>query len=195
MEGEHGPTVSEVPSGPAGRLIQFLRSYLTLPRTHSIIGIIAGCLSISLGLYSYLHLAKPAAPVVGDLVAVVQDARTGKPVNDATVEILTLKEAVAILRRAVRVVLEQADPQLLIVRVVPHLGRGGGQFLHEGAAIMPGLQVGGGPVHRLARPQGEERLVELAEHLFLRHGVGALRGGDLVRAAVRHMPLVLGGAS
>ena len=33
-------------------------------------------------------------PVVGDLVAVVQDARTGKPVNDATVEILTLKDAV-----------------------------------------------------------------------------------------------------
>ena len=94
MEGEHGPTVTEVPSGAVGRLIHFLRSYLTLPRTHSIIGIVAGCLSISLGLYSYLHLAKPAAPVVGDLVAVVQDARTGKPVNDATVEILTLKDAV-----------------------------------------------------------------------------------------------------
>jgi hypothetical protein len=94
MEGEHGPTVTEVPSGAAGRLIQFLRSYLTLPRTHSIIGILAGCISISLGLYSYLHLAKPAAPVVGDLVAVVQDARTGRPVNDATVEILTLKDAV-----------------------------------------------------------------------------------------------------
>jgi hypothetical protein len=94
MDGEHGPTVTEVPSGPAGRLIHFLRSYLTLPRTHSIIGILAGCISISLGLYSYLHLAKPAAPVVGDLVAVVQDARTGRPVNDATVEILTLKDAV-----------------------------------------------------------------------------------------------------
>jgi len=61
MEGEHGPTVTEVPSGAAGRLIHFLRSYLTLPRTHSIIGIVAGCLSISLGLYSYLHLAKPVA--------------------------------------------------------------------------------------------------------------------------------------
>ena len=94
MEGEHGPTVTEVPSGAAGRLINFLRSYLTLPRTHSIIGILAGCISISLGLYSYLHLAKPAVPVVGDLVAVVQDARTGRPVSDATVEILTLKDAV-----------------------------------------------------------------------------------------------------
>jgi hypothetical protein len=94
MDGERGPAVSEVPSGAAGRLTHFVRTHLTLPRTHSIIGIIAGCISISLGLYSYLHLAKPAVPVVGDLVAVVQDARTGKPVTDATVEILTLRDAV-----------------------------------------------------------------------------------------------------
>jgi Carboxypeptidase regulatory-like domain len=94
MEGERGPAATEVPSGARGRLVEFVRTRVTLPRTHSIIGIIAGCLSISLGLYSYIHLAKPAAPVVGDLVAVVQDARTGKPVNDATVEILTLRDAV-----------------------------------------------------------------------------------------------------
>ena len=84
----------EAPSGTIGRLVQFVRGYVTLPRTHSIIGIIAGCLSISLGIYSYLHLAKPAPPVVGDVVAIVQDARTGKPVGDATVEILTVKDAV-----------------------------------------------------------------------------------------------------
>jgi len=94
MDGERGSAVSEVPSGPAGRLLHFVRTHLTLPRAHSIIGILAGCISISLGLYSYLHLSKPAVPVVGDLVAVVQDARTGKPVTDATVEILTLKDAV-----------------------------------------------------------------------------------------------------
>ncbi len=85
MDGERGSAVSEVPSGPAGRLLHFVRTHLTLPRAHSIIGILAGCISISLGLYSYLHLSKPAVPVVGDLVAVVQDARTGKPVTDATV--------------------------------------------------------------------------------------------------------------
>lgn len=94
MEGERGPAAAEIPSGAVGRLVQFVRTHLTLPRTHAIIGIIAGCLSISLGLYSYLHLGRPAAPVVGDVVAVVQDARTGKPVTDATVEILTLKDAV-----------------------------------------------------------------------------------------------------
>jgi len=77
-----------------GRLIEFVRTRATLPRAHSIIGIIAGCLSITLGIYSYLHLGKPAVPVTGDVVAIVQDGRTGRPVSDATVEVLTLKDAV-----------------------------------------------------------------------------------------------------
>jgi len=77
-----------------GRLIEFVRTRVTLPRAHSIIGIIAGCLSITLGIYSYLHLGKPAVPVTGDVVAIVQDGRTGRPVSDATVEVLTLKDAV-----------------------------------------------------------------------------------------------------
>ena len=95
-ERESAAAVEIVPSGPIGRLSQFVRSYLTLPRTHSIIGIIAGCVSISLGVYSYLHLAKPAPPVVGDVVAIVQEARTGKPIPDATVEILTVKDAAVV---------------------------------------------------------------------------------------------------
>jgi len=77
-----------------GRLVEFVRTRVTLPRAHSIIGIIAGCLSITLGIYSYLHLGKPAVPVTGDVVAIVQDGRTGRPMSDATVEVLTLKDAV-----------------------------------------------------------------------------------------------------
>jgi len=77
-----------------GRLVEFVRTRVTLPRAHSVIGIIAGCLSITLGIYSYLHLGKPAVPVTGDVVAIVQDGRTGRPVSDATVEVLTLKDAV-----------------------------------------------------------------------------------------------------
>jgi hypothetical protein len=94
MEGERGSPATEVPSGAIGRLVQYARTHVTLPRTHAIIGILAGCISISLGLYSYLQLAKPVAPVVGEVVAIVQDARSGRPVPDATVEILTLKDAV-----------------------------------------------------------------------------------------------------
>ena len=94
MDGDRKPSATEVPSGAMGRLVEFVRTRVTLPRAHSIIGIIAGCLSITLGIYSYLHLGKPAVPVTGDVVAIVQDGRTGRPVADATVEVLTLKDAV-----------------------------------------------------------------------------------------------------
>ena len=94
MDGERRVGATEVPSGAMGRLVEFVRTRVTLPRAHSIIGIIAGCLSITLGIYSYLHLGKPAVPVTGDVVAIVQDGRTGRPMSDATVEVLTLKDAV-----------------------------------------------------------------------------------------------------
>ncbi len=94
MDGERGPTDSEVSAGAVRRLVQALRDHLTLSRFHAIVGIIAGFISISVGLYTYLHFSKPGSPVVGEIVAIVQDARTGKPVTDATVEILTLKGAV-----------------------------------------------------------------------------------------------------
>lgn len=94
MDGERRVGATEVPSGAMGRLIEFVRTRVTLPRAHSVIGIIAGCLSITLGIYSYLHLGKSAVPVTGDVVAIVQDGRTGRPMSDATVEVLTVKDAV-----------------------------------------------------------------------------------------------------
>jgi Carboxypeptidase regulatory-like domain len=93
MDGEREPNATEVRSGAMGRLVEFVRERVTLPRAHSIIGIIAGCLSITLGIYSYLHLGKPV-PLTGDVVAIVQDGRTGRPLPDATVEVLTSKDAV-----------------------------------------------------------------------------------------------------
>lgn len=94
MEGERPPTESEVSAGAVRRLILALRDHITLSRFHAIVGIIAGFISISVGLYSYLHFSNPALPVVGEIVAIVQDARTGDPITGATVEILTLKGAV-----------------------------------------------------------------------------------------------------
>jgi hypothetical protein len=91
---ERRETEAEASASALRRLVQALRDHLTLSRFHAIVGIIAGFISISVGLYSYLHFSKPGPPVIGQIVAVVQDARTGKPVTDATVEILTLKDAV-----------------------------------------------------------------------------------------------------
>ena len=94
MEDKRRPTDSEVSAGAVRRLVQALRDHLTLSRFHAIVGIIAGFISISVGLYTYLHFSRPGSSVVGEIVAIVQDARTSKPVTDATVEILTLKNAV-----------------------------------------------------------------------------------------------------
>ncbi len=91
---ERRQTEAEASASALRRLVLALRDHLTLSRFHAIVGIIAGFISISVGLYSYLHFSKPSPPVIGQIVAVVHDARTGKPVTDATVEILTLKDAV-----------------------------------------------------------------------------------------------------
>jgi Carboxypeptidase regulatory-like domain len=57
----------------------------------AICGLVAALLSISGALYGYLRPGR--APHAGDVVAIVQEARSGKPVTDATVEILTPRDA------------------------------------------------------------------------------------------------------
>lgn len=94
MDGEPRPVESEHPSGAVRRLVAAVRAQLTLSRFHAIVGIVAGLISIAVGLYSYFNYSKPVAPMVGEIVAIVQDAKTGGAIPDATVEILTLKDAV-----------------------------------------------------------------------------------------------------
>lgn len=61
-----------------------------LSRFQAVVGITAGLLSIAGMLYSTTrHYIKP--PVQGDIVAVIQEASSGRPVLDATVEIYTLE--------------------------------------------------------------------------------------------------------
>ena len=83
----------EVSAGAIRRLIRSVNAHLTLSRFQAIVGITAGFISIGVGLYSYYH-QRPVVPVTGEVVAIVQDARTGRPVADAAVEVLTLKNAV-----------------------------------------------------------------------------------------------------
>ncbi|MBI4172344.1 MAG: carboxypeptidase regulatory-like domain-containing protein [Actinobacteria bacterium] len=73
-------------------LLERIRSTLTLTRFQAIVGIIAGALSIGVTVWGILFASR--APVTsGELVTIVQEARTGKPVADATIELLTVRDA------------------------------------------------------------------------------------------------------
>lgn len=81
--------VAPVP-GPRAKL----RPQVSLSRVQAIVGVTAGLLSITGFLYSLV--TRPAATPVattGDIVAIVQDARTARAVPGPTIEILTLKDA------------------------------------------------------------------------------------------------------
>jgi hypothetical protein len=91
-----GPSVpdpSAAPLVPDERPGLFLRvrGHLSLSRVQAIFGLIAALLSIGGVLYGYLRPGRAAH--TGDVVAIVQEARSGKAVTDATVEILTPKDA------------------------------------------------------------------------------------------------------
>jgi hypothetical protein len=79
-----------VPAEQPGGLLLRVRGSLSLSRVQAIFGLIAALLSISGALYGHL---RPGRADAGDLVAVVQDARSGRAVTDATVEILTPRDA------------------------------------------------------------------------------------------------------
>ena len=65
-----------------------------LSRVQAVVGVLAGCLTIVGTLVSYTGLTKPAAPVQGEIVALVQLAANHKPLPGATVEILTSQDAI-----------------------------------------------------------------------------------------------------
>ena len=85
------PGSAQPPERP-GLLIR-LRDHLSLSRVQATLGIIAALLSIGGFLYGYLRPAKAVAPDQGEIVALVQEAKSGQPVSDATVELLTPKDA------------------------------------------------------------------------------------------------------
>lgn len=80
---------------PSRRLVELIRSHLTLSRAQAILGLVAAILSIGGSLYAYFYAStKPAASTGGALIAIVQEARSGGPIPEATVEVLTLKDAI-----------------------------------------------------------------------------------------------------
>ena len=71
------------------KMLESFRLNISLSRVQTIVGLTAGILSITGALAAYL---KPA-PGKPELAVIVQDARTQQMVSDATIEILTLRDA------------------------------------------------------------------------------------------------------
>ena len=70
-----------------------------LSTVQTVVGILAGLLTIGGGFFSFSGFAAPTAQQ-GDLVAVVQDVRSSKPIAYATVEIFTSQDAIVTTLKA-----------------------------------------------------------------------------------------------
>ncbi|MBI4636468.1 MAG: carboxypeptidase regulatory-like domain-containing protein [Candidatus Rokubacteria bacterium] len=64
----------------------------SLSRLQTIIGLTTGLLTIAGAVYSGVQYLRPV-PSLGEVVAIVHDAKSGVPVPDATIEILTPQNA------------------------------------------------------------------------------------------------------
>src|ERR1700758_3135149 len=86
------PARDPTPDDRPGLFIR-LRGHLSLSRVQATLGIIAALLSIGGFLYAHFRPGKVMPADQGEIVAIVQEAKSGKPVADATVELLTPKDA------------------------------------------------------------------------------------------------------
>jgi hypothetical protein len=85
-----GPGQSPAPAERPGLLLR-VRGHLSLSRVQAIFGLVAALLSIGGALYGFLRPGRAAD--TGEVRAIVQDAKSGKTVTDATLELLTPKDA------------------------------------------------------------------------------------------------------
>lgn len=88
------PPPAPSPATPAavGSLLGWIR-HPYLPHAQAAVGLLAGVLSIGGFVYSYLWATAPVPPTSGDVAVMALDARTEKPIPDATLEVLTVKDA------------------------------------------------------------------------------------------------------
>jgi hypothetical protein len=82
-------TLDDAPPSPRGALTRRLPKLgPSFTRAQKVVGLAAGLISIVSALMAVPDFFKPA-PGRGEVVAIIEDAKTGKAVADATVEILS----------------------------------------------------------------------------------------------------------
>jgi hypothetical protein len=85
-------TASDQVVPPPPSVITAVRGHLSLTRLQGICGTLAALISIG-GAFGYLVPFQATKTDRGEVLAIVQEARSGKPVADATIELLTLQDA------------------------------------------------------------------------------------------------------
>ena len=103
MGGEFEPNAPAEPSAqaePAVGLLTRVREHLSLSRVQAVFGIVAALLSIGGALYGYLRPGRPLVPNSGEIVATIRDAKSGKPIPDAALELLTQKDVLVTMLSA-----------------------------------------------------------------------------------------------
>ena len=95
-----GESERPAPGAPSGGLLTRAREQLSLPRVQAILGILAALISIGGALYGYLRPSRALAPHAGEIVATVRDAKSGKAIPDAALELLTQKDVLVTMLSA-----------------------------------------------------------------------------------------------
>ena len=162
--------VHETPPGETQEVAarRVLRS-ISLSRVQTIVGLVAGLLSI-VGAATSIPTFWRAAPGTGHLVAIVQDARSERALTEATVEVLTVQDVV-------------------VTTLVPnHAGRVR-QTLQEGAYRLRISHPRFGPESRPVQVIGGQTT---EVHVRLRPSSPADHAGQAVRAGVGSVKRFLG---
>jgi PEGA domain-containing protein len=90
LEDSASDSVVPATSVPPSSVVTTVRGHLSLTRLQGVAGTLAAIISIG-GAFGYLVPFQTKSDR-GEVLAIVQEARTGKPVADATVELLTLHD-------------------------------------------------------------------------------------------------------
>lgn len=76
------------------RALQAVKPHASLPKVQQLAGLLAALISIGGFVFSYVYATQHSLPTKGDVVAVVQEQRSEKPVPGATIEVLTMENAI-----------------------------------------------------------------------------------------------------
>ena len=84
----------EAPSrAQVARFRQTVRQHASLSRFQALVGLLAGMLSISGAFYSYTRPVGPPPTTTGEIVALIQEEHSSRPLTGATIEVVTVKDA------------------------------------------------------------------------------------------------------